>query len=117
YCAITGGQEVLRSGRDFGWRAQSVGHVYNFSIEKRSAMHVVARERDREAGLVHLGASRVGLGKCGGPQRISIGKRDENGSVGEDLQPALHDRIEYRLRVRGRTADQLENIGSRGLLL
>ncbi len=80
-------------------------------------MHVFAGERDRPLAHPRLCAIGVRRDKSGRPQLVSIWKRDGNGGVRKELQPASHDRLEHGLRVVRRTADQLENFRSRSLLL
>ena len=48
---------------------------------------------------------------------VALGQGDRDRGVGEEPEPALHDRLEYRLHVRGRAADDAQDVGSGGLPL
>jgi hypothetical protein len=53
----------------------------------------------------------------GCPQLTALGDHDLNRCLGEQLERALRDGIEHRLRIGERTADQPENLRGRGLVL
>src|SRR5262249_49074235 len=52
-----------------------------------------------------------------GVDPIAVSKRKTDEGVRKELQDALHYGLEYRLGIGRRTANNVQNIGSRGLLL
>ena len=106
-------QEVPAAGREFERRVPDVGDVHDPGVENGGAVHVLARERKREPAPPRLGASGIRLGDGRGPHLVPVRERDADGGVGEELQPALHDGIEHRLRIVERVADDSQDLGGR----
>src|SRR5262249_60596035 len=52
-----------------------------------------------------------------GVDPIAVSKRKTDEGVRKELQDALHYGLEYRLGIGRRTANNVQNIGRRGLLL
>src|SRR4029079_15704602 len=113
---ITTGQKVFCSNRKFRRCLTAVGNVQNFFIEERNAAKILARHRDLPTARPSFCADRIRLGKRSSTQFVAVRKGNKNGSVGKDLQSALHDRVKNGLRTGWRSTDQLENFSSRGLL-
>src|SRR5262249_8581141 len=114
---IAAGQKVLRSNRKFGRRLAAVRNIQNLSIEERDSVKIFARKRDRPSASPGFCADRIRFGKGGRTDFAALRKRNQNGRPGKKPEPALHDRVKYRLSVRRRTADQFENFSSCSLLM
>ena len=48
HCPVAAGKEVARPGYELGRRVSDVGDVHNSAVENGEAVHVLARERERE---------------------------------------------------------------------
>src|SRR5262249_21713763 len=115
--AIAAGQEVAGADRQFRRWARNVGNVDDLAIENSGASHVLASERDRKPASKRFDAGGVGGGGRRRLHFISIPGQGDDRTTRKQLQPALDDRIEHRLSVIERIADDAEYPRGRRLLL
>src|SRR6516165_7403091 len=117
YCAVASCQEVAAAFRKLGWPILRVGNIYHPAIEYGDAVHVVARERNGKNSPHCIGASRIAAGYGREPYLVPVRERDLDRRVRKEIEPTLHNRIEYRLGILERIADNLQDVGGRRLLL
>src|SRR5262249_45832421 len=114
---ITAGQGVARAGGQF-WRGLlDVGNIYDPTIENSGAGYVLAGERDRKPASNRFNAGGIGRGDRRRIDFVPIYEQDDESGAWKQLEPALDDRVEHRLGVAQRIADDAKNPGGRRLLL
>ena len=117
-CAVAAGQEVLAPGGKFRRGIRHVGNIHDPAIKQGCAVHVIPRERGTgNCASPGFDESRIRRGDGRGVDRGPIPERDADEGARKELQPALHDGVEYRLRVVERIADDLQNFRRCRLLL
>ena len=116
--AVAAGQEVLGPGDKFRRGIRHVGNIHDPAIKQGCAVHVIPREGGTgNCASPRFDASRIRRGDGRGVDRVPIPERDADEGARKELQPALHDGVEHRLGIGGRVADDVQNLGSRRLLL
>ena len=116
--AVAAGQEVLAPGDKFRRGIRHVGNIHDPAIKQGCAVHVIPREGGTgNCASPRFDASRIRRGDGRGVDRVPVPERDADEGARKELQPALHDGVEHRLGIGGRVADDVQDLGSRGLLL
>jgi hypothetical protein len=81
-------------------------------------MHVFPRERGSgNCASPRLGALGITISNGCGVDSIAVPKCKTDEGIRKELQQTLHYGLEYRLGIGRRIADNIQNIGGRGLLL
>ena len=116
--AVAAGQEVLAPGGKFRRGIRHVGNIHDPAIKQGCAVHVIPREGGTgNCASPRFDASRIRRGDGRGVDRVPVPERDADEGARKELQPALHDGVEHRLRVAERVADDLRISDGRRLLL
>ena len=115
--AVAGSLEVPDPDGKLLRRLLDVRDVDDPAVEDGKPMHVVARERKREHPTPRLGAGGVRVHHGRRSHHVAVGQGDADRRIGEQLQSALHDSVEHGLGIGQRAADDLQDLGGRGLLL
>src|SRR5829696_981444 len=84
--------------RKFRWRVFGVRDVDDLTVENGGTVHVFACQSERKPAPPRLGSRRIC--ESDSLDLISVGKRDADRRTRKELQAALDDGIEHRLRVR-----------------
>jgi len=88
---------------------RGIRNVDHPAIEDGERVHVLTREPEWKARRPGCPALGIEVGDCREPHLVAVGQHHGDGGIREQIQAALHDGFEDRLRVGGRTADGLEN--------
>ena len=110
-----------RNGARSRWRGSCAGPGQATGPSGRSASGTsISRRSSSATACMYSRVSGIGkrqriaaacaasaLAIAASPYLIAVGQDDRDRGLREQLQPALHDRIEHRLHVGGRAADDL----------
>ena len=115
--AITAGQQILRTRRQFLRRLVRVSKIDFAPVKDGCAGDKLVRQRQRKALPQGFDTGLVRPANSGELDQIAVWKRNGQDRVREQVQAAAHDGVKDRLRVGRRVADDLENFRRRGLPL
>src|SRR6516165_10536307 len=107
---IAAGEKIACPGNQLDWCLVRICEVQFARIHHGRRSDVFAREWQWVARTELLTIVGIGSGDCRELHLITVGQRDYNDRIGEQPEAAAHNRVESRLRIGGRVADDFEDL-------